>query len=162
MRSASLELPCAVVLKNHLVKAAISDSLGDGAGDPSDAQVALYRRWARGGAALSLIGEVQVDPVYPEKPGNLVLSPRSDEARFRRLAYAGSEDSAHIWPQLGHAGALAHPPISHPAGPSALDLDALHCDALSAKAVEALPTQYANAARRAQDLPWLTTRSQSA
>ena len=48
---APLELPCGVVLKNRLVKAAMSDSLGDGAGDPTDEQIELYRRWARGGAA---------------------------------------------------------------------------------------------------------------
>lgn len=67
--AAPLELPCGMVLKNRLVKAAMSDSLGDGAGDPTDEQIELYRRWSRGGAAMSLIGEVQVDPAYPEKPG---------------------------------------------------------------------------------------------
>ena len=64
------ELPCGVLLKNRLAKAAMSDSLGDGAGSPTDEQVELYRRWATGGAALSLIGEVQVDYRYPERPGN--------------------------------------------------------------------------------------------
>jgi len=148
----SMTLPCGLVLKNRLVKAAMSDSLGDGAGNPTETQRALYRRWAQGGAALSLIGEVQVDPAYPEKPGNLVLSVRSDESRLRQLAEAGSEDGAHIWPQLGHAGALAHPPISSPVGPSALDLDGLQCDALSIQDVEDLPAQYAQAAKRAEAL----------
>lgn len=53
-----LELPCGVVLKNRLVKSAMSDSLGDGEGNPSAAQIRLYERWAEGGVALSLIGEV--------------------------------------------------------------------------------------------------------
>ncbi len=150
--AAPLELPCGVVLKNRLVKAAMSDSLGDGAGDPTDEQVELYRRWSLGGAAMSLIGEVQVDPAYPEKPGNLVLGPRSDDARLRRLAGSGSEDGAHIWAQLGHAGALAHPPISSAAGPSALHLDGLHCDELPLAAVEELPQVYARAARHAQSV----------
>lgn len=145
-----LELPCGVVLENRLVKAAMSDSLGDGAGDPTDEQIELYRRWAGGGAALSLIGEVQVDPAYPEKPGNLVLGPRSDDARLRRLADAGSRDGSHIWPQLGHAGALAHPPISTAAGPSAVDVDGLQCAELPTAAIEALPRAYARAARHAQ------------
>lgn len=147
-----LELPCGVVLRNRLVKAAMSDSLGDGAGDPSSAQVELYRRWAKGGAALSVVGEVQVDPAYPEKPGNLVLSPRADDERLRQLAASGSETGAHIWAQLGCAGALAHPPISAAAGPSALDLDGLHCEGLSLAAVEGLPRVYAEAARHAQAL----------
>jgi 2,4-dienoyl-CoA reductase-like NADH-dependent reductase (Old Yellow Enzyme family) len=147
---APLELGCGVVLKNRLVKAAMSDSLGDGAGDSTDEQVRLYERWSAGGTSLSIVGEVQVDPRYPEKPGNVVLGPLSDQTGLTRLAHAGSGSSAHVWPQLGHAGALAYPPISDPAGPSALNLDSLRCDALSQAAIEALPETYAAAARRAQ------------
>lgn len=147
---APLELPCGVVLENRLAKAAMSDSLGNGAGDPTDLQIELYRRWAEGGAALSIIGEVQVDPRYPEKPGNLVLGPGCDDALFRRLAAAGSGQGAQIWPQLGHSGALAHPPISRAAGPSALDLAGLQCDELPAAEIAALPMLYAAAAVHAQ------------
>lgn len=149
---APVELPCGLVLKNRLVKAAMSDSLGDGAGDPTDEQIELYRRWSTGGAALSLIGEVQVDPAYPEKPGNLVLGPRSDDARLRRLAASDAEGGAHLWAQLGHAGALAHPPISTAAGPSALHLEGLQCAELTRGAVEALPDVYARAARHAHSV----------
>lgn len=145
-----LELPCGVVLKNRLVKAAMSDSLGDGAGDPTDEQVRLYERWSAGGSALSIIGEVQVDPRYPEKPGNLVLGAQSDRMKLSRLAQAGAGDLAHVWPQLGHAGALAHAAISDPAGPSALDLDGLTCRALSLAAIGALPEAYAAGAGMAQ------------
>ncbi len=148
--SAPFELPCGVVLKNRLAKAAMSDSLGDGAGRPTDAQVRLYRRWSTGGAALSLIGEVQVDYRYPEKPGNLVLWPGADNARLRRLADAGSTHGAQIWPQLGHAGALAHRPISRPAGPSAFSMEGLQCEALTPSEVEALPAIYARAAAHAR------------
>ncbi len=148
--AAPFELPCGVVLKNRLAKAAMSDSLGDGAGRPTDEQVELYRRWSTGGAALSLIGEVQVDYRYPEKPGNLVLWPGADNARLARLADVGSIDGAQIWPQLGHAGALAHGPISRPAGPSAFNIEGLQCDALTRSAVEALPVTYARAAAHAR------------
>jgi len=68
---APLELRCGVVLPNRLVKAAMSDSLGDGQGNPTDRQIRLYERWLEGGAALAIIGEVQVDARYPEKPGNV-------------------------------------------------------------------------------------------
>lgn len=147
---APLELPCGVVLKNRLVKAAMSDSLGDGAGRPTGEQIELYRRWSAGGSALSLIGEVQVDHRYPEKPGNLVLGPRADNALLARLAGAGSVDGAQVWPQLGHAGALAHRAISRPAGPSALNIEGAQCDALTRSEVEALPMIYAKAAAHAQ------------
>ncbi len=32
-----LDLPCGVQLKNRLIKSAMSDSLGDGAGNPTEA-----------------------------------------------------------------------------------------------------------------------------
>ena len=145
-----LELPCGIELKNRLVKAAMSDSLGNGGGDPTEQQVALYRRWSEGGAALSIIGEVQVDHRYPEKPGNLVLGSRSDDSLLKRLAGTGSGHDVQVWPQLGHAGALSHRPISRPAGPSALNVDGLQCDELPSTVVEALATTYARAASHAQ------------
>ena len=77
-----LTLPCGVVLKNRIVKSAMSDSLGDGIGNPTPAQARLYERWALGGVAASIIGEVQGSADFAEKPGNLVLSPDADFAAF--------------------------------------------------------------------------------
>ena len=147
----SLELPCGAVLKNRIAKSAMSDSLGDGAGNPTDAQVRLYERWAEGGAALSMIGEVQGDPRFPEKPGNLVFGAHSDLEAIRSLAARGSIDGAHLWPQLGHAGALSHAPISQPKGPSALALEGLQCAGMSIEEVEELPRMYARTAAFAKD-----------
>lgn len=141
-----LELPCGVVLKNRLTKSAMSDSLGDGKGDATEAQARLYERWAEGGAALSLIGEVQADPRYPEKPGNLVLGPDTDQKALRSLARRGATDGAHIWPQLGHAGALSHLPISRPMGPSPLDIEGLQCTGMTIEDIGELPGIYARAA----------------
>jgi 2,4-dienoyl-CoA reductase-like NADH-dependent reductase (Old Yellow Enzyme family) len=147
-----LDLPCGAVFKNRLVKSAMSDSLGDGRGNPTATQIRLYERWAEGGVALSLIGEVQVDPRYPEKPGNLVLGVSSDHNTLRELTRRAAIDGAHIWPQLGHAGALAHAPLSTPKGPSPLDIEGLRCDGMSAEDVVALPAQYAAAAAQAKAL----------
>lgn len=141
-----LRLPCGIELKNRLIKAAMSDSLGDGRGNPTDRQVRLYERWAGGGAALSLIGEAQTTPSFPEKPGNLVLGPLSDRAGLQRLAERGSVHGAQIWPQLGHAGALAHSPISSPKGPSPLDVAGLRCEGMTLEDIRALPEIYAAAA----------------
>lgn len=146
-----LNLPCGGQLKNRLFKSAMSDSLGDGRGNPTEAQMRLYERWAKGGAALSLIGEVQVTPHYPEKPGNLVMVPDADWSAMQRLATFGSANGAQIWPQLGHAGALAHVPISRPKGPSALDIEGLQCDGMALKEIQELPQTYAQAAALAKD-----------
>ncbi|MEM8701208.1 MAG: oxidoreductase [Pseudomonadota bacterium] len=145
-----LRLPCGVELKNRLIKASMSDSLGNGRGNPTDRQVRLYERWAQGGVALSLIGEVQTIPHYPEKPGNLVLGSLSDMTGLRLLAERGSSDGALIWPQLGHAGALAHAPVSHPKGPSPLDVSGLRCEGMTLEDIAALPATYAEAAIRAR------------
>lgn len=146
-----VELPCGTQLKNRIVKSAMSDSLGDGTGNPTEAQMHLYQRWAEGGTALSLIGEVQTTPYYPEKPGNLVLIRGADIKALRSLATRGSVNGAHIWPQLGHAGALAHEPVSSPKGPSALDVDGLTCAELTLTEIQDLPAAYAASATLAKE-----------
>lgn len=145
-----IELPCGATLKNRIVKSAMSDSLGDGTGHPTVEQVNLYQRWAAGGVAASIIGEVQGTAGFAEKPGNLVLNENSDLDRFRELARKGSENGAMLWLQLGHAGALAYAPISHPKGPSALDLPSLRCAELSMDEIQQLPSEFARTARLAK------------
>ena len=145
-----LVLPCGVHLKNRLIKSAMSDSLGDGAGNPTNAQIRLYERWAEGGAALSVIGEVQTSPYYPEKPGNLVLVPDANFPAMKELARRGSTNGAQIWPQLGHAGALAYRPVSSPKGPSPLNMDGLKCHGMSLDEIHELPQTYAQAAALAK------------
>ncbi|MCE2522881.1 MAG: oxidoreductase [Rhodobacteraceae bacterium] len=146
----SLELPCGTILKNRLVKSAMSDSLGNGEGDPTEAQIRLYERWAHGGVAVSIIGEVQGDPRYPEKPGNLVLGANADKRAIKALVSRSTVDCAQIWPQLGHAGALSHLPISRPKGPSALDIEGLQCAGMSVEDIQELTHMYAATAAYAQ------------
>lgn len=141
-----LELPCGVTLKNRLIKSPMSDSLGDGEGNSTAAQIRLYERWAEGGAALSLIGEVQGDSRYPEKPGNLVLNENANMEMLRELTRRATVNDAHLWAQLGHGGALSHLPISQPQGPSPLDLEGLQCAGMTLEDIQALPDMYASAA----------------
>lgn len=145
-----MELPCGVILKNRLAKSAMSDSLGDGTGHPSAEQIRLYQRWAEGGVAVSIIGEVQGTSHFAEKPGNLVLGNASDLNPFRELASQGSQNGAQLWLQLGHAGALAYAPTSHPKGPSALDLPGLQCAELTIDDIHQLPFEFARTAKLAQ------------
>ncbi len=147
----SLELPCGAILKNRLAKSAMSDSLGNGEGDPTEAQIRLYERWAEGGAAVSIIGEVQGDPRYPEKPGNLVFGTHTDRQAIKSLVSRSVIAGAHLWPQLGHAGALSHLPISQPKGPSALDIKGLRCAGMSTADIEELPDMYARTATYAKN-----------
>ncbi len=147
----SLDLPCGAVLKNRLAKSAMSDSLGNGEGDPTEAQVRLYERWAEGGAAVSIIGEVQGDPRFPEKPGNLVFGAHSNQPAIQSLVSRAVIGGAHLWPQLGHAGALSHLPISQPKGPTALDVPGLQCAGMSIEEIQKLPGMYARTAAFAKN-----------
>lgn len=128
----------------------MSDSLADGTGQATEAQARLYERWLDGGMALSIIGEVQIVSGYPEKPGNLVLDGKVDEAAVRRIADLAAPTGGHIWPQLGHAGAMAYPPISDPVDPSALSVDGVECAEMTVAEVEALPAMFARSAARAK------------
>ncbi len=145
----ALELPCGVVLKNRVAKSAMSDSLGDGTGHPTAEQNRLYQRWAEGGLALSIIGEVQATSNYAEKPGNLVLSNNSNLSRFQELAEYGGKNGTLLWLQLGHAGALAYAPISNPKGPSALNLPGLCCEGMTQDEIHRVPLEFADTARLA-------------
>ena len=139
-------LPCGAILKNRIVKSAMSDSLGDGTGHPTAEQIALYNRWAQGGAAVSIIGEVQCSSGFAEKPGNLVLNEDSNLKNFRNLAKMGQENNAQLWLQLGHAGALAYEATSSPKGPSSLDMPGLHCTALTYEEIQELPSKFSKTA----------------
>ncbi|MFT6944855.1 MAG: 2,4-dienoyl-CoA reductase-like NADH-dependent reductase (Old Yellow Enzyme family) [Yoonia sp.] len=146
----SLRLPCGVTVKNRIAKSAMSDSLGDGTGHPTPEQNRLYQRWAEGGVAISIIGEVQGTAHYAEKPGNLVLNPDSDLAKFQVLAECGSGNDTLLFLQLGHAGALAYAPISTARGPSALDLPGLQCAEMTQDEIRSVPLEFARTAKLAQ------------
>lgn len=145
-----LRLHCGVTLKNRLAKSAMSDSLGDGTGHPTPEQIRLYQRWAEGGSAIAIIGEVQGTPHFAEKPGNLVLNQSAELERFTSLARQGGQNGIQLWLQLGHAGALAYAPTSRPKGPSALDLTALKCAGLTVDEIHQLPAEFAATATLAK------------
>jgi 2,4-dienoyl-CoA reductase-like NADH-dependent reductase (Old Yellow Enzyme family) len=148
----SLELPCGAILKNRIAKSPMSDSLANGGGDPTEAQIRLYERWAEGGVAFYVIGEVQGDTRFPEKPGNLVLGAHSNQNLLQLFTSRAMIEGAHLWPQIGHAGALSHLPISQPKGPSALDIESLQCGGMSIDEIHELPDMYARTALHAKTM----------
>ena len=66
------------------------------------------------------------------------------------LASRSAVEGAHLWTQLGHAGALSYLPVSQPKGPSALDIEGLQCAGLSINEVQDLPDMYARTALHAK------------
>lgn len=125
--STPLTLPCGATLKNRLVKGAMTEGLADPQNRATEAHVRLYRRWAQGGAGMLLTGNVQVDRRCLERPGNVAIDgPQSNEAiaALRAYAQAGTENGAHLWMQISHAGRQTPASVNkEPLAPSAKPLD---------------------------------------
>lgn len=120
----ALTLPCGAILPNRIAKAAMSEGLADSANRVTPALISLYRHWAGSGAGLLLSGNVQVDRLHLERPGNLVIDDASDQAGLRALAAAGTAGGAHFWLQLSHTGRQVDSSINDaPLGASAVEID---------------------------------------
>ncbi|MGD0192110.1 MAG: NADH:flavin oxidoreductase/NADH oxidase family protein [Rhizomicrobium sp.] len=118
-----LRLPCGAVLKNRLVKAAMTEGLADPQNRATEKHVRLYRRWADGGAAMLLTGNVQVVRRCLERPGNVAIDgPQSAEAlaALKAFAQAGTANGTHLWMQISHAGRQTPKSVNpEPLAPSA-------------------------------------------
>jgi len=102
-----LTLPCGLVLKNRLVKAAMTEGLAGPDGLPNAKLNRLYRTWAASEVALLITGNVMVDGDHLERPGNVIidhaLTPQ-ERARFKAWVEAASGNGCQVWMQISHAG----------------------------------------------------------
>jgi len=121
-----LTLPCGVTVKNRFGKAPLTEGLSDGLNRATGRHVELYGRWADGGAAVVVTGNVQVDRRYLERPGNVVIDgPQSDEAlaALRAYAAAGTRNDTVLLMQLNHPGRQTPRRVcEEPVAPSAVKL----------------------------------------
>lgn len=99
-----LTLPCGVVLRNRIAKAAMTEGLADPDDRASERLVALYRRWSEGGAGLLLTGNVMVDRRYLERPGNVVIDANGGHDALRAWSAAGTCGENQLWMQINHPG----------------------------------------------------------
>ena len=102
--SSPLALPCGVSLKNRLIKAPLTEGLADGWNRATARLDTLYRRWAHGGAACLITGNVQVDRRYLERPGNVAIDGNGGEEALRSYAAAGTANDTQLWMQINHPG----------------------------------------------------------
>lgn len=120
-----LTLPCGAVLPNRLCKAAMTEGLAPG-GTPGDDLVRLYTAWADSGCGLLLTGNVQVDQLGLERPGNVVIDREPDaamRAALTRWSTAAKSKGAKIWMQISHGGRQTPIRVTkHPKAPSAVIL----------------------------------------
>ena len=100
----TLKLPNGRILKNRIVKSAMSEALADAHNNPTNGLIELFRRWSAGGAAVLITGNTPVDRWHLEHAANFVLDDRSDLDQVARLTEAAKTGGAVVLAQLAHAG----------------------------------------------------------
>lgn len=105
--SQPLRLPCGATLRNRLAKAPLTEGLADTHNRASERLVRLYRRWAAGGAALLVTGNVQCDRRFLERPGNVAIDHNDGIEQLKAYAAAGTCAGNHLWMQINHPGRQA-------------------------------------------------------
>ncbi|BBY28920.1 NADH:flavin oxidoreductase/NADH oxidase family protein [Mycolicibacterium sediminis] len=119
-----LTLPCGQVLPNRIMKAALSEALGNAAHAPDHRLERLYSTWSAGGYGLVVTGNVMVDRTQLGEPGNVVIEDERDLDALSRWAKATKDGGVPIWVQLNHPGRQSNPlALGHrPVAPSAIPL----------------------------------------
>jgi 2,4-dienoyl-CoA reductase-like NADH-dependent reductase (Old Yellow Enzyme family) len=121
-----LVLPCGSVIRNRIVKAAMTEGLATADGVPTPELERLYKIWSDGGAGVLISGNIQVDRDHLERPGNVVIDRKPDERMqeaLARWASAATGNGNHFWAQLSHAGRQTSKAVNaHPKAPSAVKL----------------------------------------
>ena len=104
----------------------MTEGVADSQNRATARHVTLYRRWAQGGAAILLTGNVQVDRRYLERAGNIVIEGAQDAAQraaLEAMAEAGTAGVTQLWMQISHAGRQTPKLVtSEPVGPSDIGL----------------------------------------
>jgi 2,4-dienoyl-CoA reductase-like NADH-dependent reductase (Old Yellow Enzyme family) len=95
------------IVRNRLVKAAMSEALGTFDNRPTSRLQNLYARWANGGIGLNITGNVMVDRRALGEPNNIVLEDEADLELLKLWAAAGTQNGTHLWMQLNHPGKQA-------------------------------------------------------
>jgi 2,4-dienoyl-CoA reductase-like NADH-dependent reductase (Old Yellow Enzyme family) len=118
-----LALPNGVVLKNRIAKSAMSERLADPDAAPNEQHATLYRRWAEGGAAMLLTGNVFVDRTALGESGNVAVEDERDLEALKAWSAGAREKGAEIWMQINHPGRQSPRSLSKvPVAPSAIGL----------------------------------------
>ncbi|BCK57622.1 nitroreductase family deazaflavin-dependent oxidoreductase [Nocardia wallacei] len=117
-----LPLPCGQTLPNRIVKAALSEGLGDSGAGPDERLHRLYTRWGAGGFGLIVTGNVMIDRTQLGEPGNVVIEDERHLDELTRWAKVAKDGGTPVWMQLNHPGRQANPLATRnrPVAPSAV------------------------------------------
>ncbi len=121
---APLSLPNGQHVPNRIAKAAMTEGLADSRAYPSEALNRLYAAWADSGCGVLITGNVQIDRLHLERPGNVVIDREPDVAMHAALsawATTAKSGGAKIWMQISHAGRQTQTTVNpSPKAPSAI------------------------------------------
>ena len=150
----TLKLPNGAVVKNRLVKSAMSEALGTREGAPTPELTHLYQAWAEGGIGLCITGNVMIDHGARGEPGNVVIADDRDLPALKAWAQAATGNGTQSWVQLNHPGkqapkGLNKETVAPSAVPFRADMQAFFATprALSDAEVRALIQRFAGAAK---------------
>lgn len=99
-----LILPNGTILRNRIVKSAMSEALGDENNNTTQAHIDLFAQWGESGAGVLITGNTPVDRMHLEHAGNFVLDSETDMNKVSTLVEAGKRGGATFLVQLAHAG----------------------------------------------------------
>ncbi len=102
-----LKLGHGVVLKNRIVKSAMSEALGTTDNRPTPRLDRLYGAWADGGIGLCITGNVMIDRRAIGEPNNVAVEDEADLEALSRWAAAGTRNNTQLWMQINHPGKQA-------------------------------------------------------
>ncbi len=117
----TLPLQNDAVIKNRLMKSAMSEGLATADNRMTQQLIRLYDRWANGGIGLLVSGNVMVDRRALGEPGNLVVEDERDFAMLQQWAAAGTQGNTQFWMQINHPGKqVMRTLVKDPVAPSAI------------------------------------------
>lgn len=105
--SQTLTLSNGVVIKNRLLKSAMSEALGSRDQSPTPELIRLYQAWADGGIGLCVTGNVMIDRRALGEPGNVAIEDYRDMVALQAWAEAATRHGTQCWVQLNHPGKQA-------------------------------------------------------
>jgi 2,4-dienoyl-CoA reductase-like NADH-dependent reductase (Old Yellow Enzyme family) len=82
----------------------MTEGLATPQGQATAAHQRLYLRWAQGGAAILMTGNVMVDGRYLERAGNVAVEDESGLAALQAWADATHRGGSQLWAQISHPG----------------------------------------------------------
>lgn len=97
-------LPNKTVIKNRLLKSAMSEGLGDRNGAPKPELSTLYGIWAEGGIGISVTGNVMIDKRALGEPRNVFIENEENLEALKKWAKAATQNNTQCWVQLNHPG----------------------------------------------------------